>query len=239
VTAPVVEEHRGAFDALILLAVQQFLTLWGSLRGEQPGAIREALTPALPALAARYGAAAATLAADWYDDLREAAGHTDRFRAIPAELPDPTRFDALLNWGLQPLFVPPPDVPAEEFVPDLDGAGARLEGGFQRIVANADRDTVMGSLVADPQGRGWARQTTGRSCDFCVMLAGRGDVYSAETADFASHDRCDCVAVPVFGGDPRPVKKFTPSQRRKPGAEANPFTVTAAVARQYAQAARS
>jgi hypothetical protein len=62
------------------------------------------------------------------------------------------------------------------------------------------RDSVMQSLNRDPKGRGWRRQTTGKSCAFCVMLAGRGAVYSAATVRFKSHDYCDCIAVPVFQG---------------------------------------
>jgi hypothetical protein len=46
------------------------------------------------------------------------------------------------------------------------------------------------------------------------MLIGRGAVYSEAGADFASHDHCNCSAVPAFGGQPRPVKPYTVSPRR-------------------------
>jgi hypothetical protein len=38
----------------------------------------------------------------------------------------------------------------------------------------------------------------GAGCDFCQMLAGRGEVYSAETADFEAHDHCGCTAEPIY-----------------------------------------
>jgi hypothetical protein len=31
------------------------------------------------------------------------------------------------------------------------------------------------------------------------MLAGRGSVYSADTAEFEAHDHCGCSAEPVYG----------------------------------------
>ena len=35
-------------------------------------------------------------------------------------------------------------------------------------------------------------------CRFCSMLAGRGEVYRADTARFASHPNCHCTAAPVM-----------------------------------------
>jgi hypothetical protein len=86
-----------------------------------------------------------------------------------------------------------------------------VAGGFQRIIADAGRDTVMESLKADPQGRGWRRQTRG-GCDFCTAIASKGAVYSAESVLFSSHDNCGCVAVPSIGESVE-VKAYLPSQR--------------------------
>lgn len=89
----------------------------------------------------------------------------------------------------------------------------RSIGAASRLVLDGGRETIRGSLAADPQGTGWRRVTSGGACSFCLMLAGRGDIYSAETADFASHDHCGCSAEAVYGGDKRAVKPYTPSQR--------------------------
>jgi hypothetical protein len=70
-------------------------------------------------------------------------------------------------------------------------------GAATRMVMNAGRQTVMQSAVASPQCEGWQRVTSG-GCSFCIMLAGRGSVYSEATADFQSHDHCMCSAEPVF-----------------------------------------
>lgn len=150
---------------------------------------RDGLLDVLPRLVSLYGSAAATLGADWYDDLRDLAGVRGRFTAIPAELPDRGRMDALARWGVGPLFQAEPDFPTTL---------VKVTGGLQRIIANADRQTIQQSSVEDRRARGWARAGTGR-CDFCQMLIGRGAVYTEATADFETHDHCGCVAVPDFG----------------------------------------
>lgn len=181
------EAHRRDIETLLALALKDLNLVWRQINSADEA--REALTDLLPQLVAVYGSAAATLGADWYDEMREAAGVRGGFRAIPAELPDRGRTDALARWGIGPLFAAEPDFAA---------ARSLVEGGFQRIVADADRLTVLGSSAKDPASGRWQRETTGKSCDFCIMLAGRGAKYRADTADFQAHDSCDCLATPVF-----------------------------------------
>lgn len=148
---------------------------------------REALSDVLPSLVDVYGAAAATLAADWYDDLRDKAGARGRFTAIPAEVDD-AGADVLARWGVAPLF---------DAKPDWSAAQVLIQGGLQRRIANMSRLTVTGSATADPGARGWRRVGVG-GCAFCRMLLGRGAVYTEATADFLSHDHCNCQAEPAF-----------------------------------------
>jgi hypothetical protein len=159
---------------------------------------RIALQDVLPALIRTYGQAAASVAADWYDEARDVAGVGGSFRAIPASI-DNSATDALALW-------------ASEHGTDLDSVRTLVNGGMQRRIANWGRETVMGSALADPAADGWQRVGAG-SCDFCNLLIGRGAVYSESSADFASHDHCQCAAVPAFHGEPRPVKKYTPGPR--------------------------
>jgi hypothetical protein len=200
--------HRVDLETLLSLALAEVASVWQGLVSGSADQIRDGLAAALPGLVETYGSAAATLGADWYDAMRDIAGAPGRFRAIPISLPVQEQLDTLVGYATQPLFPKDPTV-----APDPETARTLVEGSFQKLVGDMDRDTVRGSLIRDPQARGWARQTTGASCPFCVMLAGRGSVYRAETALFASHNNCDCIAVPVFGGDPRPVKDYTPSPK--------------------------
>jgi hypothetical protein len=187
VPATLLEAHRLDLEELLRLADADLSQLWQGLTGV--GEIRDALLALLPQLAETYGLAAASLGADWYDELRDAAEVKGRFRAIPVE-PEVDRTGALARWAVSPLF---------QAEPDLAASKTLLSGGFQRLVADADRNTVLLSSRNDPQGGKWSRETTGASCGFCVMLSGRGAVYlSKQTADFQSHDHCDCIALPHF-----------------------------------------
>ena len=87
-----------------------------------------------------------------------------------------------------------------------------------RRVREADRQTVMRSAAADPRATGWRRITHG-GCKFCNMLAGRGEVYTADTVRFASHDHCRCTAVPAYGGPEVNVHQYTASKRKITEAE--------------------
>lgn len=157
-------------------------TLWR--RVETPEAVEEALRDVLPALVDSYGAAAATVAADWYDDLRDERGVGGRFTAIPASITE-TGTQALVGWALAEAA-------------DLPGFQTLILGGTQRRIANFARQTVMGSSIADPQAKGWMRVGSGSSCPFCSMLLGRGAVYTEATADFQAHDHDDCAAAPAW-----------------------------------------
>lgn len=192
---------------LAVLADADLTALWRQVADAAQA--REALQDVLPALVDVYGSAAAALAADWYDELRDEVRAPGRFTAIPAALED-TGADVLARWGIGPLFA------AE---PDWDAARTLVAGGLQRRIANASRDTVRLSAVQDPGADGWQRVGDGSTCGFCAMLIGRGAVYSESTVDFASHDHCGCQAAPAWKGELRPVKPFTPSERTVPDAD--------------------
>lgn len=155
--------------------------VWNRL--EVATAAGEALHDILPALIEQYGAAAGTVAAEWYDDLRAKREIRGSFTAIPAEVPD-VGAHSLIGWALSEAT-------------DYAAFQTLIAGGAQRRVANFARATVTGSSVADPHARGWQRVGIGE-CEFCQMLIGRGAVYTEASADFQSHDHCNCQAEPAF-----------------------------------------
>lgn len=172
---------------------------------------RGALNDALPAIIDTYGIAAATLAAQWYDDLRAKNGIAGSFEAEPVDIAE-TGALALAGWALAQQALYGDEEEAGPF--KLLTARARVHGGMIRRVKNFGRETVMAAAMADPRALGWQRQTDGNGCAFCELLAGRGAVYLTRTsATFASHDDCGCEAVPAWGGLPVPVRPYTPSQR--------------------------
>lgn len=222
-------EHRRAIADLSSLAFADISELMRQVRDDGEEA-RDALMDLLPALTATYGSAAATLAADWYDDLRDEAAAAKRFTAIPAELPDRERTDVLARWAVGPMF---------DKAPDADATLSRAAGGLQRVIADADRATITGSVQADPVLTGYVRSASGSACAFCKMVATRGAVYnSAASASMVVgrgtalstnqgrrvgrraegvkgrgtqrvgdkyHDFCNCVAEPVWGDYEEPA----------------------------------
>lgn len=174
--------HRRNLDELVRLAKSDLRIVFA--RHDNPETARDALLVVLPRLVAVYGAAAATLAADWYDDLRDAEGlRGARFIAAPTELPDTGRAETLARWGVGPMFAA---------TPDKVTAFTKTAGGLQRVIADADRYTITQSSTEDRRSPGWERVTSG-GCDFCEPLAGAGT-----GPDFASHDNCRCVAAPTW-----------------------------------------
>lgn len=197
---PTATSLRNGVAALSTLASQQLGGLWREL--VTAAQAREALADVLPGLLATYGAAAATLAADWYDELRAEADMTAQFTAIVADLDD-LGGTTLARWGIEPLY---------DREPDWRRARTLIDGGVQLRIAKAARQTVMDSTAADPQALGWQRIGNG-DCPFCELLIARGAVYTESTAQFAAHDHCQCEAMPAFGGRPLPVKAYTPTTR--------------------------
>lgn len=198
-----VQQYRADLDELIRIAARDLAVLWRSVSDGDQG--RRLLVEVLPLLGDTYGSAAATLAADWYDELRDELEVPRRFRATIA-VPEIGRSEVLARWAVEPMFRPEPD---------LQQALRNAEGGMQRMIADAGRDTVIRSAIADPSADGWMRSASG-GCDFCRMLASRGAVYSESTVTFGSHDNCRCTAVPAFGGRERPVKAYTPGPGSTP-----------------------
>lgn len=172
---------RDGVDGLSTLAARDLDVLWRQVTSAAEA--EAALRDVLPALIDTYGAAAGTLAADWYDEHRDMVDAKGNFRAFPADIKD-TGAQSLVGW-------------ATTTATDYTAFQTLILGGMQRRIANFSRGTITGSSVADPAARGWERIGSGE-CDFCSMLLGRGAVYSEATADFQAHDHCRCSAAPVF-----------------------------------------
>lgn len=187
---------RRSQEDLTRLALGDMAALWRQVSNAVEARI--ALEDVLPQLVHTYGQAAAAVAADWYDEAREAAESSGSFRAIPASIEN-SATDALALW-------------ATSTGTDMDSIRELIDGGLQRRIARWGRETIMGSSLADPAADGWQRVGVGE-CDFCEMLISRGAVYTEATADFGAHDHCRCQAVPAFKGSPRRVKPYKPSVR--------------------------
>lgn len=170
---------------------------------------RDALMDLLPDLGTEYRLAAASLAADWYDDLRIEQAAAGRFIAEPVLPPTRARWQALTRWGVDPLFAATPDWAA---------AASLIGGGLQRTVVDGHRLTVVENAQRDPQAAGWSRVARPGACGFCRMLADRPDaVYTEASVTFRSHDHCHCAASPSWASNVVKVSRepYRQSQRRR------------------------
>lgn len=198
------EEFLRALRDLGIVANSDLAVLWRSVKDARDA--KQALMDLLPDLVETYSLAAGSLAADYYDTIRESAGARGSFAPIIPE-PGDTGTRSLVAWALGEAK-------------DGETFKALVEGGFQRRITNGARNVVTTSAIADPAARGWMRIGAGE-CDFCAMLVSRGAVYSESTVDFAAHDWDKCGAAPAF--NPEQVKavrsEFVPSARRRSQAQ--------------------
>ncbi|ROS28912.1 hypothetical protein EDF22_0644 [Rathayibacter sp. PhB127] len=183
------KESRAALKLLTGQAAATSLELLRSTSGS-PESRRTALLDGGEDLVGYYSEGSAALAADFYEDQREAAGAAGVYRVELVVADRTVKLRRALAWAADPLFQ------GDELL-----AGDRLAGVIQLDTARPFRDTILTNQQKDPQSVGWRRITSG-GCKLCRMLADRGAVYKESTAQFAAHPNCNCSAQPVFvGGD--------------------------------------
>lgn len=94
----------------------------------------------------------------------------------------------------------------------------RLGGSAQRLALAGERETVMEAVRTSPAIIGYRRVTAAGACKFCEMLAGRGAVYTRESATAVVgrrgqtrgtrsigepyHDSCRCSSAPIWADAP-------------------------------------
>jgi len=91
-------------------------------------------------------------------------------------------------------------------------AFTKFSGIARRQVLDGGRKMIDATTAADSRAVGWRRVTDGNPCTFCAMLASRGPVYSAKSAQgdvmrplrgggsgLRYHGHCGCTAEIVYG----------------------------------------
>jgi hypothetical protein len=226
-------EHQADLAKLSELSEQALAEAWASGAAQGAAETRDLLMTVVPLVAEQYGDMAAAVGADFYDAARAAAGAAGSFVADLAPLPGSARYEALVRWGVDPLFHPEDHDLREQTPEEL--TRSLVSGGLQRVVSNADRLTVVENTRRDPAASGWQRVTRPGACRFCRMLHDRGAVYSKETVTFSSHDHCHCAASPSF--DPgRQVSVIAYTASLKHQSDADKARVRAYLSEHYSDA---
>lgn len=206
---------RAAQSDLATLALRDLVSFWRTLDLADADGVRRAIEGFLPDLVQTYGEIGASLAADFYEELRD--GSPDVRRIYRATMPDEVvrlpQAQASARWALGPLF-------GQGDNPGPAQALTNLSGVTRRLTLAPARTTVRENAARDPEAIGWRRIGDGDSCRFCRMLIGRGEVYSADTARFGAHDRCGCMAEPAWGsGEPVRVEQYVATKRNLTAAD--------------------
>ena len=153
--------EAGVFqDALELLQVrlaQDYLNVWALMpEGLDRQRTVQFLTEALAELQVEYGQDAAAIAAEFLNVQRQGM-------ELPVVLADPAQAERVggsVRWALT-----------------NSEAQSLLYGSMQRMALETYRQTIR--LSAFEAGNGYARVPEPGACEFCLMLASRGAVYSS------------------------------------------------------------
>lgn len=163
--------------------------------------VRNELIPIMQAYCGASADVAASLAAEFYDGLREMAVGSG-YGAVLAPNYSDSDTEQYVRWAVQLLVDDGPDG-----APELVG---RLTTRIGYEVKKSAGNTVFRNGERDPRGVRFARVPRGsktypNGCPFCQMLASRGFVYrTAKTAGELNHYHadCQCMIVPGFGSNP-------------------------------------
>lgn len=146
-----------ATSRVVALARRDLAAAFGSLNLANPEAVRDALLEIVPALVREYGDVAATVAAEWYEEVRAAqvgGSYTARLAdGFPAdEMASTVRREAGHLWS-----------------DDQAKALTVLSGSLQRFVMYSSRATVARNAEHDPANPRYARVPRGaKTCAFCL-----------------------------------------------------------------------
>lgn len=202
-------EQRKALSGLQAIMRSEMVDIWDRLDSSDVKKLLPVLDEVLGELYAKYGPAAGSLGADFYESLRELAGAGGRFTPIMAVLSEQEsegRFNTVSGTSVGALF---------GASPDRNAAFTNLFGGLQLAVLDVHRNTVTNASLSDAASRGWQRVGVGDNCPFCNMLIARGGVYKKSTVNFGAHPTCNCQSVPTFHGTPNYYKSSDVAAYRK------------------------
>lgn len=192
------QAHRVAQLQLGAIAIRQLRAVWSVLDPQDlDGTFEDWLIAVVPLVETQRRSSAA-LASSYVTTLRslELGLNADPFTPFLADQLDRRALTTSMlvtgpvsiraNLGRMPL------------ARAIDIAEGRTAASAMRHALNGGRETVLRSVKDDRRAKGWTRVASGKACSFCSMLADRGAVYGAESANFEAHDGCTCTAEPVY-----------------------------------------
>lgn len=190
-----IKEYQILLRQSRIKAQEELLELWEKTSIESWPEKITALSRPFYRIVEKYGTEASAHAVNFLILTRSL---DDELRFLPTEKQAPAAtfgqtFHSL-RWALRH------NKPAPDHLAIQGLAHRKLAGTLNRLVLQPARDTVYHATVR--AGTGYARVVSPGSCNFCLMLASRGAVYTNRTALVTEngrryHDNCRCIAIEV------------------------------------------
>lgn len=190
------QAHRLAQQRVGIATVAHMLKLWPLLDPNDLNGSFDRWVSAVTPLVQRQRSQSSRLAANYYSLDRQMRVGSPFVPVLAETAPDEQIATSMLVTG--PVSMRSNLGRGMLLAKAADIAMARSAGAAMRHALNGGRETITRTIQADHRARGYERVTSGAACDFCEMLADRGEVYDEESADFEAHDHCSCSAEPVF-----------------------------------------
>lgn len=161
-------------------------------------AMREAAIAAITESVGIHGEMAQALAARLFDEVCATEGIDSPTFDLYDDIIDYGMLEGKVRWAAQ-------------YLADRDGGERFMDecGALAEMYAwRCNRDSTIRNC--ERNGLRYARvPTNSNPCEWCVMLASRGFVYSsADNAEAGSHEHCKCVVVP--GGPSTTIEGYDP-----------------------------
>jgi hypothetical protein len=198
--AELAHRHRSEQLALRAAMLQTLIGLWPTLRPDQLDRTFPAWALSVGQLIVTRRAVSAGLAERYLRAERFASGVPGDPTIVPAGQIEPGRIATSLRVT-SVIAVKQSMLAGQPVQQALDNAFVQSSGAATRLALDGGRETVIGSMQADPHVTRFRRITAENPCPFCLLLAGRGAVYlTAESAGENNqfHDHCSCVIAPEY-----------------------------------------
>lgn len=190
------EAHRLTQAKIGALAVLRMRSIWRLLNPDDlDGTFGDWLLAATPIVQAQRAVSARTAASYLAAAKTLSLGPGRRSAPVLADEIDPAVLaTSLLVTG--PLSVKRAMTRGVTLDRALDTAQASSAAAAMRHAVDGGRQTILRTVRADPDARGWQRVASGNACKFCSELDGK--FHRDDTADFPAHDGCSCSQEPVY-----------------------------------------
>lgn len=210
----------------VRLAIGRIAEACEGLDGLLPDELEAALMEVVAPIVVEHGDVAATIALEWYERQREAAGVEGEFTPTLAEPVPRSYIAADVREAVEPQ---------RRGTSDYSGLVANLQGRTTRLVMRPADETFRINVEADPAHPRWAFVPHVGACGFCVMLGSNGWMYSSRQAVLRSrHTNCTCTPVADFDTENPHLDGYDPEWMRQAYARCYD-TVIDEVNRQWAE----